>query len=146
MNRLTRISFKNLQVLKQIYSADRVKNVVTINAIANILDRIERQPDLAERIEFLSLNDSWRKNGTILIKNESRIYFSSLEDTPHESVKSALNEIEIGSEITFVCISDKFRGILREFLWLNNLEVTFEQGTVGYFMSRELVMNLPDRV
>ncbi|KAG5671157.1 hypothetical protein PVAND_001370 [Polypedilum vanderplanki] len=146
MNKLTRISLQNLQALKQMYSADRVKNVVTINAITNILDRIEKTPELEERVEFLSLNDSWKQNGTLLIKNDSRIYFNSLENSPYESVKNALDEIKVKDEITFVSISDKFRPILKDFLWYNGLETTFEQGTVGYHMSKEDVRNLPDPI
>ncbi|KAG5671155.1 hypothetical protein PVAND_001368 [Polypedilum vanderplanki] len=146
MNKLTRISLQNLQALKQMYSADRVKNVVTINAITNILDRIEKTPELEERVEFLSLNDSWKQNGTLLIKNDSRIYFNSLENSPYESVKNALDEIKIKDEITFVSISDKFRPILKDFLWYNGLETTFEQGTCGYYISNNDAKNYPDSI
>ncbi|KAG5671158.1 hypothetical protein PVAND_001371 [Polypedilum vanderplanki] len=76
MNKLTRISLQNLQALKQMYSADRVKNVVTINAITNILDRIEKTPELEERVEFL-------------------------KNSPYESVKNVLDEIKVKDEITF---------------------------------------------
>lgn len=148
MSKLTRISLKNLQILKQIYSsADRVKHAATINGITNIVNRIEKTPDLANRIEFFSLNDGWQKNGTVLIKNESRIHFNTLEMVPSNSIQSALEAIDIDNgEITFVSIADRFRGILHNFLWYNNLEVIFEQGTTGYFMSREYAKSLPDQM
>lgn len=137
MSKLRRLSIDNLNNLRQMYAKDRTLNSTTVNAITNALNRIRKTPELKERVEFLSLNDDWRRDGTILIRNESRVYFNTLEKAPYRSIRSSLDALDFDNEITFVCISDRFRQTLHDFLWYNGLEVRFEQGTSGYFMSKE---------
>lgn len=142
MNKLTKIPFEKLQVLRQMYGENRTLNSTTVNAITNILNRIKKTTELEKRVEFLSLDDNWCRNGTFLIKNESRIYFNTLERAPYQSIRSTLDALDVDNDITFVCISDKFRTILHDFLWYNNLERIFEEGTSGYWMSNSEAKSL----
>lgn len=142
MNKLTKIPFEKLQVLRQMYGENRTLNSTTVNAITNILNRIKKTTELEKRVEFLSLDDNWCRNGTFLIKNESRIYFNTLERAPYQSVRSTLDALDVDNDITFVCISDKFRTILHDFLWYNNLKRIFEEGTSGYWMSNSEAKSL----
>lgn len=142
MNKFTKIPFEKLKVLKQMYGENRTLNSTTINAITNILNRIKKTTELEKRVEFLSLDDNWCRNGTFLIKNESRIYFNTLERAPYQSLRSTLDALDVDDDVTFVCISDKFRTLLHDFLWYNNLERIFEEGTSGYWMSNSKAKSL----
>lgn len=142
MNKFTKIPFEKLKVLKQMYGENRTLNSTTINAITNIFNRIKKTTELEKRVEFLSLDDNWCRNGTFLIKNESRIYFNTLERAPYQSLRSTLDALDVDDDVTFVCISDKFRTLLHDFLWYNNLERIFEEGTSGYWMSNSKAKSL----
>jgi hypothetical protein len=140
MNNLLKLSTQNLLVLKNIYkSTNWPLHVVSLCAINHFIRRFKIQPKWEEKVQFLTLNESWKKNGTFAMVNENdkHILFKTLEPWPHKTLRKTLQKLNYVDEKVFICFRDDFRSIVFDVMRICNLEITFDSGTKLVYLPRE---------
>ncbi|GAB0099333.1 uncharacterized protein DMENIID0001_151890 [Sergentomyia squamirostris] len=87
MDRLVPIPREELPVLRDLYKVDWPKHLVVYKTINHYILWLEINPNI-ENLHIWSLSGSWRTNGTVIIKNNFDIHFSTLEDNSESLVRA----------------------------------------------------------
>jgi hypothetical protein len=129
---LLKLSSENLIHLSSIYrSANWPLHVVSVGAIEHFIRRFKKQPEWHEKVNFFSLNESWKKTGTFVMvnTNDQHVLFDTLEPTPFKTLRKTFEVLNFDDEKVFVSFRDIFRPLVYDVIRVHNLEVTFDNGT-----------------
>lgn len=144
MSKLLKLSTKAIPTFLELYkAASYPRHALTYCSFKNFAMQSEKYPEYRDNLELLTLNDDWRKDGLFLMRNGRTFYFDSLEPQPFERVKKLLLNIDYSNEVVFRAVRDQFKPMVNEVLWLKNLEITDQTGTTVYFLTRDVIMQLP---
>lgn len=137
MEHLTKIPVEDLPTLRDLYKAEHPLHVSTFSTIQLFIERFEKHPEWVEKVCFLSLNDDWRKTGTFVMTNSSRVFFNTLEMHPFNHLRQALLLMEFNDKITFVNIRDALRPLVLDIIRIHHFEIASDIGTRSFLMPRE---------
>lgn len=136
MNRLSVILKENLPNLRKLYEVERPLHVATTVALHHFIERFRKKPEWSESVTFWSFNDSWKKTGTFAMinRNDDHIFFNTLEAPPYKSLQRTLEVINYEKPMVFICFRDIFRPMVLDVIRVQNLEITFDNGTKTMYL------------
>jgi len=144
MDKLVKLSQKTIPAFLELYKgAGYPKYAATQATFQNILIQTKKFPEMGDRLELLALNDDWEKDGTFLLRNGHNVFFNTLEKYPFERTQRAIKLLDFKDETVFSWMHDQFRPMIKDILWLKNLETTMEHGATGYTVTKNFALSLP---
>jgi hypothetical protein len=145
MDKLVRVSSSRLGSFLELYKGSTWPlRAPTAALILNHINRVKKFPEFEQKTEFLSLSDEPEVDGTIIVKNGSKVYFDTLEAAPFPRLERAVNLMNFESETAFVSIRDSYRPILFNLMGTKKLEKTWGSNTRCFFRSAKFALSLPE--
>ncbi|XP_065083790.1 uncharacterized protein LOC135705865 [Ochlerotatus camptorhynchus] len=127
--------------LRVLFETSDLETEIPCNTIQNYIDWTERDPKI-RHLEILSLNDSWRQNGTFIVLDRHEMFFFSLEPS-NESLERALELIDWDFPYRTYGILDKHQLVMKRVL--QKLNVPFPNVSVAcnlYLLPKEVGLGL----
>lgn len=144
MKNLLKLSRETIPKFLEIYNAASYpRHAVTCTTFKNVLIQTEKFPEFKDKIELLTLNDDWQKDGLFAIKNGQSYYLDSLEQNPFGRLKELLLNIDYSNEVFFPALRDELKPTLIDVLWLKNAEITDQNGATAYYLPRKVALSWP---
>lgn len=139
---LVKLSSSDLSQIKYLYKIDWPRHIVTYNTLSNIHDRIIKNPELNEKVDFWSLSGDCRKHGTFVMIKSDVVYFDSLESKPNKELKETLKLINFTSFTMFFYIRDDFKQLVYEVIEQRRLNMLSERVCDAFCIPKEFFQNL----
>jgi len=141
MNKLVKLSRSTIPAFVELYNGVPKHAAITA-MLKKLLIQTKEFPEFNDKVELLSLNGDWERDGLFLLKTNQICYFNSLEAAPYNRVKKALNLIDYNDEVIFPLINDKFKEAVSEVANERNLEAVTDIEAVGYSVGKSYIQGL----
>lgn len=139
-DQLKPIPFEDWPELRDMFKDECPEHEIPYNTIQNYINWVTIDPKIRQ-LEVLSLNDSWRKNGTYIILDRYQIYLYTLEKS-NDSLKRALQLIDWDYSYMVCSAPDFSETVLKEVFQSLNVDFLWEAISIKYTLSREDCLKL----
>ncbi|XP_065080177.1 uncharacterized protein LOC135703015 [Ochlerotatus camptorhynchus] len=126
--------------LRDMFKSGWPRNEVPYNTIQNYIKWVKIDPRI-KQLEVLSLNDSWRENGTYIIIDRYYMFFHTLEESM-DSLRRALRLLDWDYSYRISQVHESCQPALDEVIQLFAIELQLYNQTVLYKMTKEESLNL----
>ncbi|KXJ80087.1 hypothetical protein RP20_CCG026855 [Aedes albopictus] len=130
--KLVPISRADWPKLRDPFKGNDLANEIPFNAIQNYIEWAQIDPKI-RHLKILSLDDSWRENGTFIISDRHELFFFTL-DPSLESLHQALELIDWDFPYRIFAILDQHQAVLRQVFC--KLNIPYPKTTVACNLSR----------
>ncbi|XP_062542352.1 uncharacterized protein LOC134210319 [Armigeres subalbatus] len=140
-NKLVPIPRKDWQELRDLFNGNDLATEIPFNTIQNYINWTTIDPKI-RHLEILSLNDTWRHNGTFIISDRHELFFYSL-DPSLASLQDTLELIDWDFPYRIFAILDSHQMVLKRVL--KKLNVPYPEETVAcnlYRLTKEVSIQL----
>ncbi|XP_059608035.1 uncharacterized protein LOC132255882 [Phlebotomus argentipes] len=133
-DRLVPIATEDLPILRDLYKKNWPKYRIPYHTITHFTFWLETYN--VEDLLVWSLNDSWRENGTVIIKNHRDIHFATLDST-QETLVRALCLMDWSGGPLICGFEEHFRPAIRKAAEIANFPIVIEDSLKLFTLTRE---------